>query len=180
VRRFKTEKDVMHDVIWMLRHVYGFWPDHCEDGPGKKRPGRPDIIVMSTIGPGYYIEVKDFDMRKTSFAFSEIGPEQRKWLTIWNDARDSSGSFIAFGTTNCPNDQRLYIVPWNSWLLTEDIIAPQKSITFDSTRATNTRYVIDRGYDLRMLEPYKCPRVETKNRLDAGWRLPREDMLKWK
>lgn len=172
----KDEKAVMHDVIYMLRHHYGLWPDHCEDGHRQCKPGRPDIIVMNPTGSGYYIEVKDMPITETSFSFAEITDEQRKWLLAWEKARPG-GSFLAIGITKTRKEmEAIYLIPWLKWLDVEDRLRPYQASLPLIVGAGMLKEVQSQHLDFSLVKDYACPRIKA-SRPDGGWRLPPSILL---
>jgi len=170
-----NEANIRREIYQMLRYRYGLWPDHWPDIAGKKRPGRPDLIIMNPRGPGFYIEVKHINLtRVRSFSFKSIGQSQRRWLSLWEEQRPN-GSYLAIGVTG-EMARDVFIVPWLLWLKIEETVkSAQSSLPYlaDSTH----RLVMRRNaYDFRMIDKWSCRRIAKKNRLpkESGWVLPPE------
>lgn len=113
-----NEAIVRRELYQMLRYKYNLWPDHWPDIKGVKESGRPDLVVMSPTGPGFYIEVKAiYADRAKSFSFVNINTSQRRWLSAWEEVR-SNGSWLGIGTVNC-SPRHTWLIPWLRWLQLE-------------------------------------------------------------
>lgn len=154
-----NEGSVRAKLYSMLRHEYNLWPDHFEDLPGSKKPGRPDLIVMNPWGPGFYIEVKALYLhRDKAFAFENIEPAQRRWLSDWERARPS-GSYLCLGVIDLCGSQRtkiveIYLVPWPYWLDIETrVMEHQASLPYVAGKGFS-KALQELGYDFRLLKQY--------------------------
>lgn len=106
--------------------------------------GRPDILCLSPASHSIVVEVKTFPLPRegqgwaaTSFPFSEISREQRRWLDVWQSETPVSssnyqGGYIALGTrhgrANSKDEPRLlWLVGWPAWKALESLIIPHQN-----------------------------------------------------
>ncbi len=108
----------------------------------KPKIGRPDILGT----PGFVIEVKVLSARETSFPFSRISEQQRRWLDFWSIEREFPG-FLGLGVIR-PHGEReflehLYLVPWRDWLEMESVVEQHQS---------SIPYIAGKGYKTALQE----------------------------
>jgi hypothetical protein len=129
------ESDVQTATRFALQSR-GYWPFHPTDGiqcprchttivPSSK--GRPDLLVLHPSGISTVCEVKDVNHAKKANAlyFSEFSPDQRAWLSSWDEAAGESGlgAFVAIGLI-LPAISRtiltsVWVIPWSKWQILE-------------------------------------------------------------
>jgi len=158
----------------MLRYRYNLWPDHFADIPGlKKQPGRPDLVVMNPLGPGFYMEVKIINVAKeTAFHFDKISAGQRRWLSMWEDVR-TDGSWLGLGVIGT-RPRKMYVIPWSTWLSIEELLTPfQNSLPYSAGPGYRVE-LQTMGLDFRLLTPFLCTKVKSSERVsgESGWRIP--------
>lgn len=169
-----NEANVRRELYRMLRYRYGLWAHHIPDVKGAKRPGIPDLIVMSPHGPGVYIEVKKADFRaETAFAFNVIEDSQRDFLSNWETARPG-GSYLAIGEVN-RRGRRTYVIPWLLWLDIESKLSVvQNSLPFIAGPGYSKELQAHK-LDFRLLEPFACSGIGDKMKLHPDlehlWRI---------
>src|SRR5688572_7396499 len=136
-----NESDVRLAVTHALQW-HGYWPFHHQDGrlhfckhghPVLATPeikGRPDIEARHPKHPTVFIEVKAITKDAKSFAFSQIEPEQREYLSNWTNEGGSAylaiGKIVPHGTKSKIGS--IWVFPWPYWLEVESQY--QKSIAF--------------------------------------------------
>ena len=102
--------------------------------------GRPDTICINPNRFGFVVEYKMYPLLEkgkpwhevSAFPFSEIEPEQRIWLSVWDSyAKEDpysgvrpGGAYIGLGTRHgtagARNTPRMgWLVPWQTWLRVE-------------------------------------------------------------
>lgn len=173
-----NEANVRQEVYRLLRQL-GYTPHRLKDAQicpvchSKVLPptGRPDILVNNVHGPGCYVEVKALNVaRSKSFAFSEISPEQRCYLSRRTD--DGFRCYIALGTVNAPRKgsmtgRHLWIVDWNDWLAAEtEVEKYQKSFPLMAGKGFNKSLQENQLDLIHLFTAFECSR-------QAGrWLLP--------
>jgi len=169
-----NESNVRRELYRMLRYEYGLWPDHWPDIPGvKEQPGRPDLVVMNPFGPGFYVEVKVVDVsRRKSFPFDAINERQRKWLSLWEEAR-THGSWLGLGTVNCPN-RAIYLIPWQTWLQIEERVGEYATYLPLVAGKGERKALQEYWLDFSLIEKYALLGNPT-----AGWHMPAHLEAMW-
>jgi len=136
------ESDVRAEVFGLLRRMW-LWPFTQTDlfvcrmcGTMNHPPlGRADIITDRHVA----VEVKMFkpgkngDVERSRFFPSQLTPQQRVWLTNYDEDADvdrytnepdMEGAYLALGTKGVVGQNRcLFIVPWFKYLQLEEEIA---------------------------------------------------------
>ena len=168
-----NEASVRLEVHRMLRYVYGLWPDHWPDIKGVKQPGRPDLVVMNPLGPGYYVEVKVLNPRQSkSFKFDAIEDSQRCWLSTWEQVR-CNGSYLAIGTVNIGN-RGIWLIPWAEWLQIEERVNEYAHyLPYKAERGTLISLQENR-FDFRLISHYQLLHHDTYK-----WRMPHHLEESW-
>ena len=154
------------------------------------KKGRPDTICPNPNRFGFVIEYKMYENLKEgklweqvpAFAFSEIEPEQRVWLTVWDSyaKRDPSigikrgGAYIGLGirhgTAGAKNKPRKgWVIPWQSWLWVEDRLreAGQASLPLVAGKGMNKLVQANHLDAVTQLAPWELAHVQ-----NVGWRFP--------
>ncbi len=176
-----NEATVRAEVQHMLRYTYQLWPDHWPDIPGTKQPGRPDIVVMSPTGPGFYIEAKVLYLnRSKSLKFNCIPLGQRRWLSKWEEVR-RNGSHLAIGTVNCPK-RGVWLIPWPKWLEVERAVEQHAAYLPYEAGPGTLRVLQQQHYDFGLFAEYKLLGTPTKGwvmppKMEKAWKLPPRVML---
>ena len=131
--------------------------------------GRPDIISLHPEHRSIVVEVKTLARRATSFSFSRITPEQRKWLDGWYGA--GGLGYIALGVIR-PAGKRdklehLYLIDWLFWHDVETLVRPiQASLPLVAGKGTST-VLQARNLDIvTLLAPWELSRRQ------GTWHLP--------
>ena len=170
------EKQVRQKVFRLLKAL-GYWPITQMDtaicgrcGAKIKPPiGRPDIIVPHPEKRSIVVEVKALRRNETSFSFSNITLEQRKWLKAWGEA--GGLGYIALGVIR-PAGKRdvlehLYLVDWLSWWHMEFLVSPiQASVPLFAGKGTRKELQADHLDIVTLLAPWELSRHQ------GGWDLP--------
>lgn len=128
---------VSHALQW-----HGWWTPPIQDGRmyfckeghpvlvKADRKGYPDIRAEHPVYPLAHIEVKAIGKDAKSFAFAQIEPEQRNYLTKWSDK--GGAAYLAIGKI-VPSGSKskiggIWVFPWHHWLNVESRY--QKSIAY--------------------------------------------------
>ena len=128
-----------HALQWL-----GYWPYHHQDARYCPRChniitpeviGRPDTEARHPTHPTVLIEVKA--VKGLAFPFSEITPEQRKYLSSWENEEGKSylclGKIVPIGSKT--RIDSIVVIPWRMWLDVEKIF--DKSVPYDRLYYTN-------------------------------------------
>jgi hypothetical protein len=114
------ESDVRHDLYKALQQA-GYWPVHgrdailCPKCNTKILPkiGRPDLLILNPSGPTSVCEVKVVRLSSAlSFSYTQIEPEQRRWLNAWTAVKGAG--YLCIGTLE-EAKRRIWVVPWEYW-----------------------------------------------------------------
>jgi len=163
--------------LFRLLGDLGYWPITQMDtaicgrcGAKIKPPiGRPDIIALHPREHGIVVEVKTLTRNATSFSFSNITPEQRRWLEGWCAA--GGLGYIGLGVIR-PAGKRdklehLYLVDWHAWWFMETLIEPiQASIPLVAGKGTRKALQETKSDIVTLLRPWELSRSQ------GFWRLP--------
>lgn len=176
-----NEADFRQGAYRMLRKM-GYWPLRGRDATICPRChtsilppiGRPDIIILAPQGFGRVLETKFVSNRETSFPFSSISEEQRKWLCAWKDA--GGLGYLGIGVQTRPAS--FYIIDWGTWLAIEEMVSPVQAslpVSFDNGKGYSL-ILRQKGYDLVTLcGEYKLTRA------GGEWQVPdTHSLLKWR
>jgi len=144
--------------------------------------GRPDILVLHPISRTIVCEVKRFplptgdDWRATSFPFSRIEENQRKWLSMWE--ADGGMSYIGLGMghqriTSKVDRRRCWLVPWPHWLAVENQLtsAGQKSLPLALKPRLRKKVALGKLTAINLLKPFE---LVWRN---SGWAFSNEHPL---
>ena len=190
------ESDVQTATRYALESR-GYWPFHPTDGilcpkchtrivPVSK--GRPDLMVPHPAGCSTVIEVKDVNKKSNENAlyFTQISPEQRAWLSDWDNAagEDGLGAFISVGLI-LPAQSRtvlsgIWIVPWSRWL---DIESNWRAYEQAGVGIIPELYVrppkVPREIYLDMYPGFEIYKIKRQRELDGreGWQFQDEHPL---
>lgn len=158
-----NEATVRGEVYTLLRKL-GYWPTRGRDATSCPRChaqilppiGRPDLIVLHPAGRNRVVEVKVVNLgRRKSFAFSEVTPEQRRWLDAW--AEGGGLGYLAIGTVD-EKPRRLWIIDWLEWCRIEgEVLSLHKSIPLGGKKTINMS---------TLCSPWELIRIT------GGWELP--------
>lgn len=187
-----NEADVRREVYHSLQG-YGYWPLHgrdaiiCPHCGWKVTPavaGRPDLLILDPVSCTKVMEVKVVDISKSlSFAFSQLEPDQRRWIEAWY--QHEGLAYLTIGTIN-ESPRRIWVIPWVVWRSVESIEQEQEGHTCMPVDLSLYKKIPDKtmvvSLESEAFRPFKLVRVlgkkiEGEKFSGPHWEFPEDHSL---